>query len=141
MLNLYNFSDIKEGSRGQAMSLGDEYQKNFLIFIALLLIFIAHCSKVGRRIFDSSNHIYLRRRRLAMELIAAVGTKLQKELTFLRNYISITVPVGCQYKLIWQTSLYYFLNQQRDPPFTKPNTLFLNKSSPWVLEKQELITE
>ena len=33
--------------------------------------------KAGRRTFDSSHHIYLRRRRWAMELIAAVGTKLQ----------------------------------------------------------------
>ena len=36
MLNLYNFSDIKESSRGWAMNLTDEYQ-NVLIFITLLI--------------------------------------------------------------------------------------------------------
>ena len=53
------------------MNLGGEYQ-NFLIFIALLIA----GDKVGRRTFDSSHHIYLRRRRQAMELIATVGIKL-----------------------------------------------------------------
>ena len=54
------------------MNLGDEYQ-NILVFIALIIA----ADEGGRRTFNSFHQIYHRRRRWAMEFIAAVGTKLK----------------------------------------------------------------
>ena len=71
ILNLYIFSDVKEFSRGWAMTLGDEYQ-NFWYSS----LYSSPVMKIEWQNFDRSHHIYLRRRRWAMELIAAVGTNL-----------------------------------------------------------------
>ena len=71
ILNPYIFSDIKESSCGLAINLGDEYQ-NLLIFIALIIA----GDEGWAANFISSHLIYNRQLRCAMELIAAVGTKL-----------------------------------------------------------------
>ena len=82
ILNLYIFSDIKESSRGWEMNLDDEYQN------ILISLYSSLAMKVRRRNFDSSHHINLRRRRWAMELIAAVGTKLKdpNKQTTIKNF-------------------------------------------------------
>ena len=46
--------------------------------------------KVGRRSFDSSHHIYLRRRIWAMELMAAVRTKLKYDFQLAFDYVKLS---------------------------------------------------
>ena len=74
ILNIYIFSDIKESSRGWAMNIKTFWHSSPYSSLAMM---------VGRWTFVCSHHVYLRRRRWAMEFINVVGTKHNAFLTFI----------------------------------------------------------